>query len=243
MKQQQLSIAHIPAILWGDSSPHLVIAVHGYWGNKKTQLIRSFAAWATDKGFQVLSFDLPEHGERKEDSSIELPICIEEFQTILNYAGRYWNHISLFANSLGAYLSLLAFEKEIFKQAWFVAPVVDMSRLMSNLFAKYQIDEEMLKKEHTILAPSGEKLNWDFYLYVLSHPVELWQSPTHILYGESDETCDMDTILDFAKKFHADVEIIPSGEHFFHTEEHLQTMTTWLDKSFTKLNFTSKKES
>lgn len=240
MKQQQIKIAHIPAILWGDSSPHLVIAVHGYWGNKSNQLIRSFAAWATDKGFQVLSFDLPEHGERKEDSLIELALCIEEFRTILRYAEQDWNHISLFANSLGAYLSLLSFERESFKQTWFVAPVVDMSRLMNNLMTQCRIDETMLEREHTILAPSGEKLNWNFYLYVLSHPIVHWQSPTHILYGEADETCEMDTILDFAKKFDADVEIIPNGEHFFHTEEHLETMTTWLDKSFAKLNFNPK---
>lgn len=165
---------------------------------KNDQLIRRFASWATERGFQVLSFDLPEHGERKEDSLIELALCIKEFQTILSYAGQHWNHISLFANSSGDHLSLLSFEKVNFKQAWFATPVVDMSCLMRNLLPKSQIREERLKREHTILAASGEKLNRDFYQYVLSHPVERWQSPTHILYGEADETSEMDTILDFS---------------------------------------------
>ena len=41
------------------------IAVHGNMSNKEDAVIQILAEEANQKGYQVLSFDLPEHGERK----------------------------------------------------------------------------------------------------------------------------------------------------------------------------------
>ncbi len=52
----------IPAILWGEHTGNLYIAVHGNMSNKADEPIVIFAEEAVKKGYQVLSFDLPEHG-------------------------------------------------------------------------------------------------------------------------------------------------------------------------------------
>lgn len=60
MKKELLTINGIPAILWGNASDKIYIHVHGKMSRK--EYAESFAAIAERKGYQTLSFDLPEHG-------------------------------------------------------------------------------------------------------------------------------------------------------------------------------------
>ena len=63
MLKNALTIKGIPAILWGEPANKLFIAVHGNMSNKDEAAIVIFAAEAINHGYQVLSFDLPKHGE------------------------------------------------------------------------------------------------------------------------------------------------------------------------------------
>jgi hypothetical protein len=63
MVKNTLKINGIPAILWGRPSDKLFIAVHGHMSHKEDEIITIFVDEAIKKGYQVLSFDLPEHGE------------------------------------------------------------------------------------------------------------------------------------------------------------------------------------
>ena len=65
MKQQVLNISGIPAILWGPPSERVLIAVHGDQASKSDPCIALLAEVAVERGLRVLSFDLPEHGERQ----------------------------------------------------------------------------------------------------------------------------------------------------------------------------------
>ena len=64
---ERISIGPIPAIIWGPPSQHLVLAVHGNMSHKADTVIELLAGNAVPRGYQVLSFDLPEHGDRKTD--------------------------------------------------------------------------------------------------------------------------------------------------------------------------------
>ncbi len=68
MKRQNLKIENIPAILWGDRSDSLFVVVHGNRSNKADDAIVIFAEEATAMGYQVVSFDLPEHGDRENET-------------------------------------------------------------------------------------------------------------------------------------------------------------------------------
>lgn len=66
MLKDNFKISNIPAVLWGAKSEKIFIAVHGNMSNKEDAVIQILAEEANQKGYQVLSFDLPEHGERKK---------------------------------------------------------------------------------------------------------------------------------------------------------------------------------
>jgi esterase/lipase len=231
MIQKNLMIEHIPAILWGKKSDKLFIAVHGYMSNKSDDVISILAEEATALGYQIISFDLPEHGSRK-DKSVEFNLqnCINDLKIIMNFAQSQANSISLFGCSIGAYFSLLAYNKFPIKQSLFLSPVVNMERIIKNMMNFSNISEERLKQEKEILTPSGQKLYWDYYCYVKENPIVDWDVPTSILYGQNDKTCEFDVISDFAKHFSCDLQIMKDGEHYFHTKEQLQYFRNWITK-------------
>ena len=97
----------VPAILYGADSPHVWLYLHGKLGRKEEA--ESFAQLVCPSGSQVLSIDLPEHGERCSDKSFAPWDAVPELENLLTLAQSRWDHISLRATSLGAWFSLLAF--------------------------------------------------------------------------------------------------------------------------------------
>lgn len=67
METKTFLIGNIPSILWGPLSDKLLIAVHGNGSHKTDVVIEIVATAAVEKGYQLLSFELPEHGGRKEE--------------------------------------------------------------------------------------------------------------------------------------------------------------------------------
>lgn len=231
MQKEFFEIEDIPAILWGESAEKVIIAVHGNKSDKADLPIQILAESVLRGGCQVLSFDLPEHGGRKnKDTLCKVQNCVEELHTIMAYAKLRWKHISLFANSIGAYFSLLAYYDEVLEKVWFLSPVVNMRRIIENMMAWFHITEEQLEQEKTIQTPIGQNLYWDYYCYVKEHPVCAWKTSTAILYGSEDEMCEKDTILKFANDFSCRVKIVQGAEHYFHTSEQLQILKTWLSE-------------
>ena len=69
MNIDRIKINKIPSIIWGEKSNKVFIAVHGNMSNKEDDVIKILVEKIASKGYQVLSFDLPEHGERKDDTN------------------------------------------------------------------------------------------------------------------------------------------------------------------------------
>ncbi len=235
MIKTNLTIEGIPAILWGESSDKLFIAVHGNMSSKDDDVIVIFAEEAIEKGYRVLSFDLPEHGDRKgEDYACKVQNCVSDLTAIVGYAQTISNNISVFACSMGAYFSLLAYRELPIEQCLFLSPVVNMERIISNMMAWFNVSEDRLKVEKEILTPIGQTLYWDYYCYVKSHPIDTWNKPTAILYGSDDNLSEFDVVLDFAKRYHCKLQVLEHGEHYFHSEEQLRFFRLWLrDNIFT----------
>ena len=229
MNKKHFNINGIPAVLWGDQAEKLILAVHGNMSNKEDAPISLLAKLALPKGYQVLSFDLPDHGERSGKGELcKVQNCAAELGEVMKYARNGWDHISLFANSIGAYFSLMAYGDEVIDKALFLSPVVDMKRLIENMMTWFQISEEQLKKDQEIPTPMGQTLYWDYYCYVNEHPVERWEPPTSILYGSLDNLCERGTVTRFTEKFACDLRIASEAEHFFHTAADLEAIEQWL---------------
>ena len=232
MPLNRLSIQGIPALLWGVGTDQAIIAVHGNMSNKEDAVIRLLAEEAYRHGCQTLSFDLPEHGERSNEGiPCKVQNCVSDLRKVMDYARSRYRAISLFACSMGAYFSLLEYNKEPLGQALFLSPVVDMKRIIQNMMLWFGVTEERLKQEQQIETPIGQTLFWDYYRFVLDHPIENWNCATSILCGTNDNLCERDTIDAFVKKFGCKLEVLQAGEHYFHTPEQLEYYSAWLGKN------------
>ncbi|MGR5250076.1 alpha/beta hydrolase [Vibrio aestuarianus] len=238
MKREKLIIGNIPAILWGDKSDKLFIAVHGNMSHKADDVVVIFAEEAVKLGFQVLSFDLPKHGERKKECTLcKVQHCVQDLDAVMHYAKSFSNSISVFACSIGAYFSLLAYKNQGLQQSLFLSPVVNMESIIINLMQWFGITENRLMNEKEVATPIGEVLYWDYYCYVKENPVVEWKVPTSILYGSEDNLCDYNIVSSFSKQFDCNFKILKNGDHYFHTEEQLSFFRLWAkERLLTNLN-------
>lgn len=193
--------------------------------------IAILAEEVTPLGYQVLSFDLPEHGDRKGKPELcKVQNCVADLISVLTFAKTQASEISVFACSMGAYFSLLAYKDVNLKQCLFLSPVVDMNRIINNMMLWFNITAEMLEKEQEISTPIDQVLYWDYYLHVTQNPISKWDKPTSILYGKNDELCEYGVVSTFAKLFNCSLEIADNATHYFHTEEQLKIYKAWLIK-------------
>ena len=232
MKMQRIAIKNIPSIIWGEKSNKVFIAVHGNMSNKEDEVIKILAKKVVNKGYQLLSFDLPEHGERKDDTNCLCKVqnCVKDLKQIIEYAKANYEEINLWACSMGAYFSLLAFKDENIKQCVFLSPVVNMKIIIDNMMSWSNINEEVLQEKQEIKTDFGQILYWDYYEYVKNNPIISWDKKTYILYGNKDNIQDENIIKDFCNKFNCELLILKNGEHYFHTEEQLNFYRKWLDE-------------
>lgn len=233
IKQKNFKINNIPAILWGNESKKIILAVHGMMSNKTDIPIKILAKVSENYGYQVLSFDLPKHGERKDDiTPINPEVCTKELNEIYNILKEKWNTISLFTNSIGTYFSLLAYKDKKIERAFFLSPLLDMREVIENMMLAFGVTEERLKIEKEITLPIGETLYWDYYSYVKKNPIIKWEIETYILCGEKDEICNVKTTKNFSKNFNCKLEILRDSEHYFYKVEQLKKLEEELNKFF-----------
>lgn len=97
LKIERKKICNIPSIIWGEKSSKVYIAIHGNMSNKEDEVIKILANTVTNEGYQLLSFDLPEHGERKNDTNYLCKVqnCVSDLKTIIEYAKKNYNEINL----------------------------------------------------------------------------------------------------------------------------------------------------
>lgn len=233
MKVEKLKINSIPSVIWGEKSNKVFVAVHGSMSNKEDEVIKIVADNVINKGYQLISFDLPEHGERKEDTKYLCKVqnCVEDLKQIIEYAKANYNEINIWACSMGAYFSLLAYKNEEIKQCIFLSPVVDMKAIIDNMMLWSNTTEKELREKQEIKTDFGQTLYWDYYLYVKENPITNWNKKTYILYGDKDSMQDEGTIQKFADDFNCELDILKTGEHYFHTEEQLKYYKKWINRT------------
>ena len=139
-------------------------------------------------------------------------------------------NVVLIANSIGAFFSMNAGIDDIVQMAYFISPIVDMEKLITDMMKWANVSESELESEGIIHTDFGEDLSWEYLSYVRSHPIE-WHVPTQILYGGNDHLTSLETITDFANKHQATLSVMDGGEHWFHTEDQMQFLDNWIKES------------
>ncbi len=229
MKKELLRIGGIPAILWGEASPKVYIHVHGKMSRK--EYAEQFAVIAEKKGYQTLSFDLPEHGDRTGDTyRCDVRNGMHDLNVIADHVFGKWKQVSLFACSLGAYFSLNAYVYRPFEKCLFQSPIVDMKWLADHMMMWSGVTEKQLEEEKEI-ATDIDNLRWDYYQYIRTHPITKWTISTSILYGGKDNLQPLESLQSFADKFHCRLTVSEQSEHPFMSPSDYDIVDRWLTEN------------
>ena len=155
---------------------------------------------AEQRGYQTISFDLPGHGERKnEDKRCDIWNGIHDLTIIGDYVFTNWKEVSLYACSLGAYFCLNAYNTRNIKKCLFQSPILDMEYLIKQMMVWFEISEERLAREKEIETPI-DMMTWDYYQYV----------------------------KDFVHNFNCALTLSENSEHPFMAEEDGPIVEQWL---------------
>ena len=193
---------------------NVVIYIHGKYGTaEETEYYRKFFNEADIIGFEYTS---------------EYPWDFQkEFSNFIDNIYIKYKKISIIANSIGAYFTMLSLTNKNIEKAFFIFPIVDMEKLIIDMMLSENIKEEELHKKKEIKTSFGEILSWKYLTFVRKNPIE-WNIPTYILYGENDDLTSYETILNFTNKSKANLTIMKGGEHWFHTDEQIEFLDNWI---------------
>ena len=200
----EFNIDSTPALLIGEKSEKVFLFVHGLHGHKEEAL--AFAEVALPKGYQVLGIDLPVERKPWEVMPLLNKIC--------DYLYQHWQSVSVRANSIGSWFSLLALQCKKVERALFVSPLLDMKRF---------IEEQPTRED-------------DYYEWVTNNPITCWDAPTFILRPKIDTIVSEAIGRDFIARHHCQVTIMPDGEHWFHTPEQIAYLKAWEEEVIKKTN-------
>lgn len=226
--REKLYVNNIPAIIWGEPSEKAYIYVHGKMSYKESA--EYFAELAQRQGYQTISFDLPEHGERKDENyPCDVWNGMNDLNQIADFSLNRWNSLSLYACSLGAHFALHAYRDRKFEYCLFQSPVLDMNQLIHKMFRWFHLSEDILREKRSIRTPF-HVMTWDYYMYVKEHPIDKWETPTNILYGTRDEMQTRDVIDDFVNKFNCELVISENSSHGFAKEADLPIANAWMEQ-------------
>ena len=222
-----LNHASVPAVLYGSPSPQVWLCLHGKGGRKEEA--ESFAQVVCPKGYQVLSIDLPAHGERQGRGEELVPwTAAPDVRAAWEWTERRWNTVSLRANSIGAYFSMLAIDR--LDRALLVSPILDMEGLILTMMGWAGVTEEQLRERGEISASFGQTLSWEYLCWVREHPVHSWNCPVRILYGSEDNMTPRRTVEEYVRRHGARLTVLEGGEHWFHTPEQPSALREWEER-------------
>ena len=193
---------------------NVVIYIHGKYGTaEEAEHYKKFFNEADIIGFKYTS---------------EYPWDFQkEFSNFIDNIYIKYKKISIIANSIGAYFTMLSLTNKNIEKAFFIFPIVDMEKLITDMIFLENITEEELYKKKKIKTSFGETLSWDYLTFTRKNPTE-WNIPTYILYGENDDLTSYETILNFTNKSKAHLTIMKGGEHWFHTDEQIEFLDNWI---------------
>jgi len=123
-----------------------VIYIHGKYGTaKEAEYYTKFFNKADVIGFEYTS-------EYPWDFQKEFSVFIDNIYT-------KYKKISIIANSIGAYFTMVSLANKNIEKAFFISPIIDMEKLITNMMFLENITEEELYEKKEIKTSFEETLS------------------------------------------------------------------------------------
>lgn len=161
-------------------------------------------------------------------------IVQDQIKAVYDNLTMKYDHISLIANSIGAYFAMHTLQNCAIEKALLISPILNMEKLILDMMQWAKVTEDELSKKGEIPTEFGETLSWDFLNFVRRNPIK-WDIPTEILYAEKDNLTSRETIDAFVVNHNAYLTLMTDGEHWFHTDEQIEFLDRWMKKAIEQI--------
>ncbi|NLL77225.1 MAG: alpha/beta hydrolase [Clostridiales bacterium] len=191
-----------------------VLYIHGKGGNAEEA--EHYKPICNEYDVFGLDYKADTPWETREEILVEYESLYEKYDSVL-----------IIANSIGAYFAMNALSDKEIERAFFISPIVNMEKLITDMMLWANVTEQELQDKQEIETSFGETLSWKYLRYVRENPI-VWNITTDILYAGNDNLTSYETMTTFAKETNSSLKIMENGEHWFHTEEQLAFLDHWL---------------
>ena len=220
----------IPALRWGEPGGRAVVGVHGQFSNKLDPVMAQCGEVIASRGDQLITFDLPTHGDRRDDKVFNAMVTSPEVRAFAQLARSQSTEVGLLASSIGAYFSLCDTPTGTFERAWLVSPLIDLEYYIRDVMAEYSVTDEQLEAETVIDTPRAV-LEWPYLRFVEEHPARL-DIPSWTIRGDQDEVVPLDALSRFVSAPGVELVQIEGGQHFLGQPPHLETVVAWFKERY-----------
>lgn len=208
-----------------NSIDKLVIACHGFGGDKESSAILLLAQSITLKGFSVIALDFPGHGESKDNGEEFLvKNCINDINDVETYYKNINDNmdINFFGTSYGAYAILLKLNSSNREYNSIVlrCPAIRMKDIFEKSILNGNI-EEIIKNKYVILGYERKmKVTLKYYNELKENNIfNIYKSNNKILiiHGTQDDVAPLKDVIDFKNKFKDQIilKTIEGADHRF----------------------------
>ena len=209
-----------------------IIAVHGFGGDKNSNVIVALANELNKYNIGIVSFDFPGHGKSTVDGKFfTVSNSINDLNSVEEYILQKYNvPIGIFATSYGSYITLLNIGKNIkqYSDVILRCPAIDMY----NIFRKniLTITDEEFKTNGFCELGYDRKINITFEYYEelknnnIQEIIKNLYLPITIIHGTEDDMAPIDDSIKFQNKFNKFVtlEKVYGADHRFKKEGELE---------------------
>ena len=209
----------------------IIIAVHGFAGDKESGAIASLAEEMVKKDTLVVALDLPGHGTSEVDGdALTLENCLNDITSVEEYYHEQYKDakLSYFATSFGAYLVLLKLIRKPQKYDKIVlrCPALKMDKIFVHAILREPM-EEFKKRGYTIVGYERElKVNYTFYEELENTQIfELFQKDENeilIIHGDKDDTAPIEDSYAFQAKYQTAMKVVKGPNQRFKKEGELE---------------------
>lgn len=224
----------------GRIAEKVIIALHGFGGDKESSAVLRLAEAATDKNYAVICFDFPCHGASPvNEEYFTVDNCIADASRIYAFAKEKYffdasgeGKIHFFATSFGAFVLANMLKNDEFagSKAVFRAPAVMMHETFENVISNYTIAE--LAKDAVAECGFERKmrLGYGFYADLKDHALEdvFFSNPVLMIYGDRDNVVSPDHMGAFAgARSNIRSKVICGADHRFKNKGELDLVVKY----------------
>ena len=154
-------------------------------------------------------------------------IVQDQIKAVYNNLLKEYEHISIIANSIGAYFAMHTLQDCAIEKALFISPILDMENLIFDMMQWANVSEHELCEKGEIQTDFGETLSWKYLSFVRRNPIQ-WNIPTEILYAEKDNLTSRKIVDTFVTGHNANLNVLKNAKHWFYTDEQTAYLDEWM---------------